>query len=210
MQTTEYRIRAAELGLSWPAVEQLFHETRAAAVADHERTAELRRRVHGQYGNAVAMRSRYRAAFTAGDYSELKNFDVLAASLATEFPELGTDDLAAALWAVVAAAGEKLETISATWERTLTAAAARHHAEQVSAADEFVSLAEAAALADVSPVWLRKLVTAGKIAGRRCGKLYLVSRSAAAAFRRHPTAGRPRGQTAAAAAVLDEFSSVPF
>lgn len=59
---------------------------------------------------------------------------------------------------------------------------------------ECVSLPEAAALADVSERHMRLLVQSGKVAAAKIGRNYLVSRAAAAAFRRHPSAGRPRGK----------------
>lgn len=59
--------------------------------------------------------------------------------------------------------------------------------------EDMIPLPEAAALADVSEAYLRRLVNAGKVTGFKLGRNYLVSRSSAAAFDRHPTAGRPRG-----------------
>lgn len=57
---------------------------------------------------------------------------------------------------------------------------------------ECVSLPEAAALADVSERHMRLLVRSGKIPADKIGRNYLVSKAAAAAFRRHPSLGRPR------------------
>ena len=58
---------------------------------------------------------------------------------------------------------------------------------------ECISLPEAAVLADVSERHLRTLIEAGKVRGVKIGRNYLVSESSARAFRRHPSAGRPRG-----------------
>jgi excisionase family DNA binding protein len=59
-------------------------------------------------------------------------------------------------------------------------------------ADELLPLPAAAMVADVTEQWLRKLVKAGRIAGQRIGRNYLVSRAAVEHFKRHPTMGRPR------------------
>ena len=58
---------------------------------------------------------------------------------------------------------------------------------------EFVSLPEAAALANVSERHMRLLVDQGKIPAAKVGRNWLVSRAAAVAFKRHPTLGRPKG-----------------
>lgn len=59
---------------------------------------------------------------------------------------------------------------------------------------ECVSLPEAAALADVSERHMRLLVEKGTVAAAKVGRNWLVSRAAAEAFRRHPSAGRPRAK----------------
>lgn len=58
---------------------------------------------------------------------------------------------------------------------------------------DWVPLPEAAALADVSERYMRSLVNAGKVAGMKVGRNYIVSRKSAAAFVRSETEGRPRG-----------------
>lgn len=55
-----------------------------------------------------------------------------------------------------------------------------------------VPLAEAAKLANVSERHMRLLVDTGKVAGVQIGRNWLVSRSSAKAFQRHPSMGRPR------------------
>jgi hypothetical protein len=60
------------------------------------------------------------------------------------------------------------------------------------AIDNLVPLTEAAKLADVTEVWLRKLVAAGKVRGLKIGRNYVVDVESAKQFQRHPTAGRPR------------------
>jgi excisionase family DNA binding protein len=54
-------------------------------------------------------------------------------------------------------------------------------------------LPEAAELAGVTEQWMRRLVNSGRVRGVRIGRNYLVDRSAAAEFERHPYLGRPRG-----------------
>lgn len=56
----------------------------------------------------------------------------------------------------------------------------------------YVSLPEAARLADIDQTWMRQLVVDGKIPGRKIGRNYVVDARAAAAYVRHPSRGRPR------------------
>lgn len=58
--------------------------------------------------------------------------------------------------------------------------------------DGWVSLPEAAKLADVTERWMRQLVADGKVIGVRVGRNYLVLRESAEKFKRTPTEGRPR------------------
>lgn len=56
----------------------------------------------------------------------------------------------------------------------------------------YVTVGHAAELADVSRHWMRHQAIAGKIEAVSIDGIWFVLRSAAAAFERHPTAGRPR------------------
>lgn len=58
----------------------------------------------------------------------------------------------------------------------------------------WVSLPEAARLADVTERWMRQLVADGKVIGVRVGRNYLVLRESAAKFTRSPDEGRPRSR----------------
>ena len=60
--------------------------------------------------------------------------------------------------------------------------------------DDWISLPEAAALANVTDRWMRTLVEGGKVIGKKVGRNYIVSRKSAAAFVRSETEGRPRGR----------------
>ena len=55
-----------------------------------------------------------------------------------------------------------------------------------------VSLPEAARLADISDRYMRTLIDSGLVRGEKVGRNYIVDPTSAAAFVRHPTAGRPR------------------
>ena len=59
------------------------------------------------------------------------------------------------------------------------------------APDDWISLPEAAKLADVTEKWMRHLVVANRVTGRKVGRNYIVSRRSAAAFQRS-NEGRPR------------------
>jgi hypothetical protein len=58
---------------------------------------------------------------------------------------------------------------------------------------DWVSLPEAASLADVTERWMRSLVQAGQVVGLKVGRNYIVSRASAAAYVRSEAEGRPRG-----------------
>jgi hypothetical protein len=64
----------------------------------------------------------------------------------------------------------------------------------------YVTVGTAAALAGVSRFWMRETVKAGRLPGVEIDGIWLVERAAAAAFERHPTAGRPRKDAAAGGA----------
>lgn len=57
---------------------------------------------------------------------------------------------------------------------------------------DYVTVGHAAELADVSRHWMRLQAIAGKIPAVCIDGIWFVLRAAAAAFERHPTAGRPR------------------
>lgn len=57
-----------------------------------------------------------------------------------------------------------------------------------------VPLPDAARMADVSERHMRLLVTSGRIPAAQIGRNYLVCGTSAAAFKRHPAAGRPRAR----------------
>jgi hypothetical protein len=58
--------------------------------------------------------------------------------------------------------------------------------------DDWLTLPEAALLADVTDRWMRSLVKGGRVVGLKVGRNYIVSRASAAAYVRSETEGRPR------------------
>jgi len=60
--------------------------------------------------------------------------------------------------------------------------------------DGWITLPEAARLADVTERWMRRLVADGKVVGVKFGRNYLVLRESAAKFKRSPDEGRPRSR----------------
>lgn len=60
--------------------------------------------------------------------------------------------------------------------------------------DDYVSVGHAARLADVSRMWMRQQAQAGRVPAVRIDGMWFVLRSAAEAFKRHPSAGRPRNR----------------
>jgi len=197
MQTAAHKKTAADMGLDWSLVRSIYSELRDLETLRIARTLEARKiafsslshRHGGQYKLA------HRDAFRGGDMTNLPHFDDVAKELAAgEIPELGQEDPAAALWELISTPAPVLPSADDTMRRAIETAAANRPAVQPAAAglDDFIPLPEAAGLADVTEQWLRKLVAAGRVPGVRIGKNYLVSKTAAEQFRRHPTAGRPR------------------
>ena len=190
MSPTDARVRAAELGIPFDVAEQHYDSLRAAAAERIGRARSLRERIYRLYGGRLAFHRRYAAT---GDHATIPQFDVWASSASADYPELlGSDDPAAELWAFLQSPAERPPSAAETWEAAFQSAAMEAGAREVAAADDFVPVAEAAALADVSEYWVRSLVSSGRIPGRRIGGRWIVSRTAAAAFRRHPSRGRPR------------------
>jgi len=198
MKPSEMKERAAAAGLDWPAVKAIYDEMRAAERAAIERPIEARRIAYAALGHGHGGRWKLanRHATTDGDMANVRHFDDVARELAaTELPELGADDPAAELWALVTGEAPTLPPAAETFERALDRARLEAPRAPVSP-DDLLPLPLAAYTADISEQWLRKLVADGKVAGFRVGRCWLVKRSAAESFKRHPTAGRPRKEAA--------------
>ena len=198
MKPSEMKERADAAGLDWPAVKAIYDELRAAERAAIERPIEARRIAYAALGHAHGGRWKLanRHATTDGDMANVRHFDDVARELAaTELPELGEADPAAELWALVNGDAPELPPAVETFERALDRARLEAPRAPVSP-DDLLPLPLAAYPADVSEQWLRKLVADGKVAGFRVGRCWLVKRSAAESFKRHPTAGRPRKEAA--------------
>ena len=191
MSPTDAKIRAAELRIPFDVAESHYAREREIATAAHERGKALRSSAVGHYGGAAAFWSKFRRG--EGDHSTIPHFDVWAASLATEYPDLlPGDDPAAALWDFLCTPADRLPSAAESWERAFAAAVVERGVDDLSAADDFIPVALAAELADVSPFWIRCLAKDGRIPSRRMGRSWIVSKTAVLAFTRHPTAGRPR------------------
>lgn len=58
--------------------------------------------------------------------------------------------------------------------------------------EEMITLPEAANLIGLDQTYVRRLVVAGRIAGLKFGRNYLVNRKSALSFKKTPGHGRPR------------------
>jgi hypothetical protein len=58
--------------------------------------------------------------------------------------------------------------------------------------DDWITVPEAARLADVTERWMRGLIKRNHVAGIKVGRNWVVSRASAAAYVRSETEGRPR------------------
>lgn len=196
MNASEFKAAAAERGLDWHSVRALYDSMRAEDSAQHDRQlAFLRAAYKGLFGSEHGghFKARRRAEFAGGDHATIPGFDIVADTLAGEFPEfLARDSAAADLWAALIEPAPEPPAAADTMRRALERAE-NECAPVPGSPRDMVSTRDAAAAANVSEQWIRKLVSTGKIPGFRVGKSYMVSLSAAQKFQRHPTAGRPRG-----------------
>jgi len=193
MNTNEHKAAAAAAGLEWADVLAAYREARALEAAELERIGEFRRGAfsascgddHGGHWKA-----RHRAAFNGGDATYIRGIDVTAAGRGMTADEL-YDELAESAPTMRPAddvMGEVIERL----------------ASMVGPANDvattWTGLVAAAAAADITEQWLRQLVKAGKVRGRKVGRRWEVAAADLAFFQRHPTAGRPRTREALAPA----------
>jgi hypothetical protein len=184
MNTNGHKTRAEELGLSWPAVLAVYREARAIETATVAAAVEFRRDAfRALWGDEHGGRFKIanRAAFNGGDATNVRaKLDVVAADRGMSADEL-FDILSADAPTLRPADDVMTETIDRCCELN-----------QPAADLEYVGLVSAAAAADVTEQWLRQLVKAGKIRGRKAGRNWQVAAADVSFFQRHPTAGRPR------------------
>jgi len=184
MNTNEHKATAAAAGIEWSAVLAAYRETRAIEAEELERIGRFRREAfqascgdtHGGHWKA-----RNRAAFAGGDATYIRGLDVTAAGRGMTADEL-YDDLATAAPGFRPADDVMSEVI----DRLIDQASA----DEIETT--WTGLVAAAAAADITEQWLRQLVKAGKVRGRRVGRRWEVAAVDVAFFSRHPTAGRPR------------------
>jgi len=184
MNTAEHKATAAAAGIEWSAVLAAYREARAIECEELERIGTFRRDAFRQLSrdeHGGRFKGRHRAAFAGGDATYIRGLDVTAAGRGMTADEL-YDDLASAAPGMRPADDVMAEVI----DRLI---------EQAGADDvetTWTGLVAAAAAADITEQWLRKLVQAGKVRGRKVGRRWEVSAADVAFFQRHPTAGRPR------------------
>lgn len=186
MNTNEHKRRAAELGLEWSAVLAIYREARELERAEIERvTADRQSAVSAAFGDVHGGRFKFanRHAFSVGDATNVRGLDVVAADRG-----LTADELFAELAEDAPGLRPADDVMAAAIDRAVSLAGP---------ADEptdMIGLVAGAIVADVTEQWMRRLVKAGSIRGRKAGRNWIVSRSDCESFRRHPTAGRPRLQ----------------
>jgi hypothetical protein len=169
------------------------------------RVAEVRARALALYGGAARWRSVARSALRSGDHSRIDRFDVWADTLAGAegfCDVLGSTDPAGELWGIMVTPAPARPRFADMIREALAAAVAERAEAQLVAEGGTLSVADAAALADVSPQWVRAMCRSGRWRGRRIGGVWIVARASVDAFARHLTAGRPRAAVG--------LESVPF
>jgi hypothetical protein len=185
MNTNEHKTAAADLGLEWADVMAAYREARAIEAEELERIGSFRRDALRQLSgddHGGRFKGRHRAAFAGGDSTYIQGLDVTAAGRG-----MTADDL----YAELAAAAPGMRPADDVMADVIA-----RLADQAGPADDvattWTGLVAAAAAADITEQWLRQLVRAGKVRGRKVGRRWEVAAADVAFFVRHPTAGRPR------------------
>jgi hypothetical protein len=190
MQLDDHKQRAAELGIPWATVRDAYDAARSLEREELDRRAEFRRgALRAQSGHEHAGRWRFanRAAFAGGDATYIRGLDVSAADRGMAADEL-FDELAADVEGLRPADDVMAETIE------------QLAADRPAAETTWVPVPAAAAAADITEQWLRQLIKAGRVRGRREGRRWFAAAADVEWFARHPTAGRPRLRAHLAAA----------
>jgi len=184
MNTAEHKATAAAAGIAWPTVLAAYREVRAIECEQLERIGDFRRDAFRQLSgdqHGGRFKGRHRAAFAGGDATYIRGLDVTAAGRGTTADEL-YDDLATAALGMRPADDVMSEVIDRLIDQAST--------DEIETT--WTGLVAAAAAADITEQWLRQLVKAGKVRGRKVGRNWQVAAADLAFFSRHPTAGRPR------------------
>lgn len=193
MNTNEHKAAAAAAGIEWPAVLAIYREMRELEAAEVARQSAARRDAfRASCGDAHGghWKARHRAALNGGDATYVRGLDVTAADRG-----MSADDMFQELASDAATLRPADDVMREAIARAIELAAP---ADDV--APEWIGLVAAAAAADITEQWLRQLVKAGKVRGRKVGRNWQVAAADVAFFQRHPTAGRPRLRAHLAAA----------
>lgn len=184
MNTNDHKLTAAAAGIEWSAVLAAYRETRAMEAAELERIGTFRREAFQQLSgddHGGRFKGRHREAFAGGDATYIRGLDVTAAGRGMTADEL-YDDLADGAPGMRPADEVMVEVIDRLIDQ----------ASDDEIETTWTGLVAAAAAADITEQWLRQLVKAGKVRGRKVGRRWQVAAADVAFFSRHPTAGRPR------------------
>lgn len=185
MQTDTHKQRAAALGLDWPVVLEAYRAARELEREELDRQAATRRdAVRGQSGQDHAGRWKLanRAAFNGGDATYIRGLDVTAAGRGMSADEL---------FAELAGQADDMRPADHVMAETIDRLAGD---ASPAAAPEWIPVPAAAAAADITEQWLRALIKAGRVRGRREGRRWFADLADVQFFARHPTAGRPRAR----------------
>lgn len=181
MNLESHKQRAAAAGIEWSIVAAEYARVRQLERDELDRAAAARAdaaRAQSGNGSAAAWKARHRAAFNGGDATYIRGLDVVAAGQGLTADELYAD---------MAAFADTLRPADDVYADVLDCLTAAPAGE-----DEYLPLPAAAAAADITEQWLRQLVKAGRVRGRRAGRCWQVCAADVQFFARHPTAGRPR------------------
>lgn len=192
MNTNEHKAAAAAAGISWADVLAVYREMRAIECDDVSRRADFRRDAFQELAGSAHgghYKAAHRDAFTTGDAAALP-IDTVAA-----FRGMSSGELYETLKAAAPTLRDADDVMREAIARVADMAGQAGDVETT-----WTGLVAAAAAADITEQWLRQLVKAGRVRGRKCGRNWEVAAADVAFFQRHPTAGRPRVRAHLAAA----------
>jgi hypothetical protein len=181
MNLESHKAAAAAAGIEWQIVAAEYARVRQLERDELDRAAAARAdaaRAQSGSDHVGHWKARHRAAFNGGDATYIQGLDVVAADRGLSADELYAD---------LAAGADTLRPADEVYAAVIDSLTAAPAGE-----DEYLPLPAAAAAADITEQWLRQLVKAGRVRGRRAGRCWQVCAADVVFFARHPTAGRPR------------------
>lgn len=134
MSLADLKREARSLGISWASVQAVAREMRQSKIEAMEPEREIRREAWERFTNETCwgwwgsgFPHRFKRAFSDGDRTLIRGFDVLADGLAYKFPQLrGANDPAEALFEMLQRPCPRLPSMESCYVEALRYLSRRH------------------------------------------------------------------------------------